>query len=78
MKKFGKSSNKCYLCGMKGHYAKQCPKGKKGKIISYIQESTGISLSDNDVESIFFVDEEITVDTLCACQPYLDYSDSDN
>ncbi|KAL5548138.1 hypothetical protein UlMin_003369 [Ulmus minor] len=52
-KKFGKSSNRCYLCGMNGHFAKQCPKGKTAKLITYIQESTGISLSDNDVESIF-------------------------
>ncbi|KAL5575994.1 hypothetical protein UlMin_017693 [Ulmus minor] len=77
-KKFGKSSNRCYLCGMKGHFAKQCPKGKTAKLITHIQESTGISLSNNDVESIFSVDEEITPETLCALQPYsdcLDYSD---
>ncbi|KAL5569654.1 hypothetical protein UlMin_026229 [Ulmus minor] len=77
-KKFGKSSNRCYMCGMKSHFAKQCPKGKTAKLISHIQEFTGISLSDNDVESIFSVDEEITPETLCALQPYSDYSDPDN
>ncbi|KAL5548784.1 hypothetical protein UlMin_004015 [Ulmus minor] len=77
-KKFGKSSNRCYLCGMKGHFAKQCPKGKTAKLITHIQESTGISLSDNDVESIFLVDEEITPETLCALQPYSDCLDSDD
>ncbi|KAL5580723.1 hypothetical protein UlMin_013165 [Ulmus minor] len=77
-KKFGKSSNRCYLSGMKCHFAKQCPKGKTAKLISHIQESTGISLSDNDVESIFSVDEEITPETLCALQPYSDCSDSDD
>ncbi|KAL5564654.1 hypothetical protein UlMin_027818 [Ulmus minor] len=74
-KKFGKSSNRCYLCSMKGHFAKQCPKGKTAKLITHIQESTRISLSDNDVKSIFSVDEEITPETLCALQPYSDCSD---
>ncbi|KAL5577277.1 hypothetical protein UlMin_018976 [Ulmus minor] len=77
-KKFGKSSNRCYLCGVKGHFAKQCPRGKTAKLITNIQESTGISLSDNDVESIFSVDEEITPETLCALQPYSDCSNSDD
>ncbi|KAL5575188.1 hypothetical protein UlMin_016887 [Ulmus minor] len=77
-KKFGKSSNRCYLCGMKGHFTKQCPKGKTGKLISHVQESTWISPSDNDVESIFSVDEEITPETLCALKPYSDCLDSDD
>ncbi|KAL5553210.1 hypothetical protein UlMin_040611 [Ulmus minor] len=77
-KKFEKSSNRCYLCSMKGHFAKQCPKGKTAKLITHIQESIGISLSDNDVESIFSVDEEITPETLCTLQPYSDCSDSDD
>ena len=63
---------------MKDHYAKQCPKGKTAKIISHIQEFTEISLSDNDVESIFFVNEEITPETLCALPLYSDCSNLDD
>ena len=63
---------------MKGHYAKQCRKGKMAKIISHIQESTRISLYNNDVESIFSVDEELTADTLYALQPYSNYLDLDD
>lgn len=63
---------------MKGHYVKQSPKGKPTKMISHIQESTGISQFDNDVESIFFLDEEISAHTLCALQLYSDCSDSND
>ncbi|PON31244.1 Zinc finger, CCHC-type, partial [Parasponia andersonii] len=67
-KRFRKTSDRCHICGQKGHFAKQCPKGKMAKMISHIKNATGISLSDNDVESIFSLDEEINPDIVCAIQ----------
>ncbi|XP_062094158.1 uncharacterized protein LOC133800219 [Humulus lupulus] len=63
---FRKKSDKCFICGDKGHYAKQCPKGKTAKLISHIQQTTGISLEENDLESIFSTDDEINPESLCA------------
>ena len=38
------------------------------KMIAHIRKETGISLSDNEVESIFSADEEINDQTLCVLQ----------
>ncbi|XP_062089201.1 uncharacterized protein LOC133795762 [Humulus lupulus] len=66
----GKSSNRCFLCGQKWHFAKQCPKGKTAKMISHIQDVTGVSLSDDDVESVFSIEDEISPYTVCALRPF--------
>ncbi|PON86612.1 Zinc finger, CCHC-type, partial [Trema orientale] len=74
-KRFGKTSDRCHICGQKGHFTKQCPKGKTAKMISHIENAIGISLSDNDVESIFSLDEEISPETVCTLQLPSDSSD---
>ncbi|KAF4373700.1 hypothetical protein G4B88_030043 [Cannabis sativa] len=71
---FRKKSDRCFVCGKKGHYAKQCPKGKTVKLISHIQQTTGMSLKENDIESIFSTDDEFNSDSLCAFEQW---SDSD-
>ncbi|KAK8983198.1 hypothetical protein V6N11_057951 [Hibiscus sabdariffa] len=63
-------SSKCFLCGQKGHFAKSFPKNKKGsKMIQQIQEKTGIQiLEDDDMESIFSIEDEPSDQSLFAIQ----------
>ncbi|GMN26544.1 hypothetical protein TIFTF001_040879 [Ficus carica] len=61
-------STKCFICGSKNHFMKNCPKAKTQKMITHINKETGISLSDNEIESIFSVDDEINDHTLCVLQ----------
>ena len=76
-RKFEKTSNRYHLCGHKGHFAKQYPKGKTVKLISHIQEVTKVSLLHNYVESNFSLDEEeITPETVYAIHPSSDFLDS--
>ncbi|KAH1048403.1 hypothetical protein J1N35_039187 [Gossypium stocksii] len=67
----------------KGHFAKNCPNNKKGaKMIRQIQEKARISIErDDDLESLFSIEDEPTEKTLCAIPTYFsedesDYSDS--
>uniref|UniRef100_A0A803NKP2 Retrotransposon gag domain-containing protein n=1 Tax=Cannabis sativa TaxID=3483 RepID=A0A803NKP2_CANSA len=57
-----------------GHYAKQCPKGKIVKLLSHIQQTTGMSLKENYIESIFSTDDEFNSESL---YPFKQWSDSD-
>ncbi|KAF4401602.1 hypothetical protein G4B88_001796 [Cannabis sativa] len=63
---FYKKSDRCFVCGKKGHYAKQCPKGKTVNLISHMQQTIGMSLKENDIESIFSIDDEFNSESLCA------------
>ncbi|KAI9169575.1 hypothetical protein LWI28_014289 [Acer negundo] len=45
-------SQKCFICGQKGHYAKKCP-NKKAKSAKLIQQLADDIPSDADIESIF-------------------------
>lgn len=60
---------------MKGHFAKQCPKRKTTKMISHIQDVIGISISDDNVESVFYMDEETNIRKKCAIKPFVDSLD---
>ncbi|XP_040963956.1 terminal uridylyltransferase 7-like [Gossypium hirsutum] len=59
LSKKGKST-RCYICNKKGHFAKDCPKNKKGaKMIKQIQQRSGIKITDeDDIESLFSIDDE--------------------
>ncbi|GMN48229.1 hypothetical protein TIFTF001_017394 [Ficus carica] len=63
---FGKiRSTRCFIRGSKKHFMKNCPKAKTQKMITHIRNAKGISLSDNEVESIFSADAEVNNQTLC-------------
>ncbi|GMN28397.1 hypothetical protein TIFTF001_047885, partial [Ficus carica] len=61
-------STKCFICGSKNHFMKNCPKAKTQKMITHINKETGISFSDNEIESLFSADDEINDHTLCVLQ----------
>ncbi|KAK9010519.1 hypothetical protein V6N11_043403 [Hibiscus sabdariffa] len=66
----GQKSSRCYICGQQGHFAKRCPKNKQGaKMIQMIQQKTGIQIhEEDDVESIFSIDDEPNDSSLFAIQ----------
>ena len=64
-KKGNTKSSRCYVCRKKGHFAKVCPdQEKSSRLIEKISQVEDIK--DDDLESLFSLDEEPGPDTILA------------
>jgi hypothetical protein len=67
-KHFTPSSNRCFICKRKCHFAKTCPqkKAQSLKLIDFLVQNTKFNPDDDEVESLFSLTDEITPDTIAA------------
>ncbi|XP_048228811.1 uncharacterized protein LOC125369772 [Ricinus communis] len=73
-----RKSDRCYICGQRGHYAKKCPNkpNQTVALLHQLKDSCPEDLSDHDLESLFSEEEMASSQTLFAI-PYSDNSTDD-
>ncbi|KAL4588678.1 hypothetical protein LXL04_001571 [Taraxacum kok-saghyz] len=72
----GRTSDRCFNCQKKGHFARDCPdKKKSASLIQALNQIEPVDISD--IESLYSLDDEPT-DVAILSLPYLDYSSFDD
>ncbi|KAL4563654.1 hypothetical protein LXL04_027699 [Taraxacum kok-saghyz] len=72
----GRTSDCCFNCQKKGHFARDCPDKKKSEsLIQALNQIEPVEISD--IESLYSLDDEPTDDAILSL-PYLDYSSDED
>lgn len=68
-----RKNDRCFICNKPGHFAKNCPRSRQSikSLQDDIADHTGIYLSrDDDLESVFSLEDEPTGETLFSLDVY--------
>ncbi|KAL4590379.1 hypothetical protein LXL04_003308 [Taraxacum kok-saghyz] len=72
----GRTSDRCFNCQKKGHFARDCPdKKKSASLIQALNQIEPVDISD--IESLYSLDDEPTDEAILSL-PYLDYSSDED
>ncbi|KAL4582307.1 hypothetical protein LXL04_006854 [Taraxacum kok-saghyz] len=72
----GRTSDRCFNCQKKGHFARDCPDKKKStSLIQALHQIEPVDISD--IESLYSLDDEPTDEAILSL-PYLDYSSDED
>ncbi|GJV48318.1 putative zinc finger, CCHC-type containing protein [Tanacetum coccineum] len=75
-KQRGRTSDRCFICQKKGHFARNCPDKKRSQAL--IQALNQVELVDvSDLESLYSLDDEPSDSVLCTIA-YSDFSSDDD